>query len=92
MNELIKVVYANDQPTVSARDLHEFLGIETRYNDWFKRMTEYGFTENHILKLSGADCTAFHGSLFPVALLYIPRLMKIKKDISIHNNPLHICS
>ena len=54
--------------------------------------TEYGFTENHILKLSGADCTAFHGSLFPVALLYIPRLMKIKKDISIHNNPLHICS
>ena len=48
--------------------------------------------QNHILKLSGADCTAFHGSLFPVALLYIPRLMKIKKDISIHNNPLHICS
>ena len=45
MNELIKVVYDNDQPTVSARDLHEFLGIETRYNDWFKRMTEYGFTE-----------------------------------------------
>ena len=54
--------------------------------------TEYGFTENHILKAISADCTAFHGSLFPVALLYIPRLMKIKKDISIHNNPLHICS
>ena len=32
MNELIKVDYTTDRPTVSARDLHEFLGIETRYN------------------------------------------------------------
>ena len=30
--------------------------------------TEYGFTGNHILKPSGADCTAFHGSLFSVVL------------------------
>lgn len=46
MNELIKVTYENDRPTVSGRDLHEKLGISTRYNDWFSRVCEYGFTEN----------------------------------------------
>ena len=48
MTELIKVNYdeSTDKPTVSGRDLHEALGVETRYNDWFKRMTEYSFTEN----------------------------------------------
>ena len=33
--------------TVSARDLHAALGVETRFNDWFSRMCEYGFAENH---------------------------------------------
>lgn len=46
MNDLINVSYAGEQPTVSGRELHEALEIETRYNDWFKRMCEYGFTEN----------------------------------------------
>lgn len=45
MEELIKVSYDNERPTVSARDLHEFLGIGTRFNDWFSRMCEYGFIE-----------------------------------------------
>lgn len=46
MNDLIKVNYDNaDRPTVSGRELHEALGVETRYNDWFPRMCEYGFTE-----------------------------------------------
>lgn len=45
MNELIKINYTSDRPTVSARDLHDFLEVETRYNDWFPRMCEYGFTE-----------------------------------------------
>lgn len=45
MNELIKISYKNDKPAVSARELHEFLGVETRFNDWFHRMCEYGFTE-----------------------------------------------
>ena len=31
---------------VSGRQLHETLGVKTRYNDWFNRMTEFGFTEN----------------------------------------------
>ncbi len=45
MEELIKVSYDNERPTVSARDLHEFLGIGTHFKDWFPRMCEYGFTE-----------------------------------------------
>lgn len=45
MNELIKVNYETDQPTVSARELHEGLGIKTAFKDWFPRMAEYGFTE-----------------------------------------------
>lgn len=45
MNELININYDTEQPTVSGRELHEALSVETRYNDWFKRMTEYGFVE-----------------------------------------------
>ncbi len=46
MNELIKVTVNNkQQPTVSGRDLHRALEIESNYTTWFSRMTEYGFTE-----------------------------------------------
>lgn len=45
MKELIKVTYDNDRPTVLGRALHEALEVKTRYNDWFSRMCEYGFTE-----------------------------------------------
>nr|WP_317413259.1 antA/AntB antirepressor family protein [uncultured Solibaculum sp.] len=45
MNELIKVDYSTDRPTVSARELHEFLEVKTAYKDWFPRMCEYGFSE-----------------------------------------------
>lgn len=45
MDELVKVVYETGEPIVSARDLHEGLEINTRFNDWFSRMVEYGFTE-----------------------------------------------
>ena len=43
MNELIKINYDAEQPTVSARDLHDGLEIKTAFKDWFPRMTEYGF-------------------------------------------------
>ena len=46
MNELIQVNYDNDRPTVLARDLHEFLEVQTPYHNWFPRMCEYGFSEN----------------------------------------------
>lgn len=46
MNEIIKVNYENERPTVSGRELHEFLEVGSNYTTWFNRMTEYGFTEN----------------------------------------------
>lgn len=45
MNDLIKVEYSNDTPTVLARDLHAALEVKTAYKDWFPRMCEYGFQE-----------------------------------------------
>ena len=45
MNEIIKVNYDREQPTVSARDLHEKLKVKTEFKDWFPRMCEYGFTD-----------------------------------------------
>lgn len=32
---------------MSARELYEFLEIRTRFNDWFSRMIEYGFSESN---------------------------------------------
>ena len=46
MNDLIAINYDTDKPTVSGRELHEALGINTPYTQWFGRMAEYGFTEN----------------------------------------------
>ena len=46
MNELLKIeINENQEQTVSGRELHMFLGIETRYNDWSARMLQYGFCE-----------------------------------------------
>ncbi|MDR3767526.1 MAG: phage antirepressor KilAC domain-containing protein [Butyricicoccus sp.] len=54
MYELIRVNFSSDsdQPTVSARELHEFLGVKDHYRTWFPRMCEYGFEE-------GRDFRAF---------------------------------
>lgn len=46
MDDLIKINYETEQPTVSARDLHEGLGIETPFKKWIDRMCEYGFEAN----------------------------------------------
>ena len=51
MNELITINYENENPTVSARELHEFLEVKTAYKDWFPRMCEYGFAEGHDFNL-----------------------------------------
>ena len=45
MNELININYDTDKPTASGRELHKALEVKDHYTDWFKRMTEYGFTE-----------------------------------------------
>ena len=45
MNELLKVNYDNERITLSARELHEFLGVSERFSSWFERMKQYGFYE-----------------------------------------------
>lgn len=46
VTELIHISYDDtDKPTVSGRELHQALEVNTRYNDWFPRMCEYGFTD-----------------------------------------------
>lgn len=50
MNQLIKINTSSENITISGRELHQFLKVKTRYNDWFERMTEYGFTENEEYK------------------------------------------
>lgn len=56
MNDLIKVSYDSDKPTVLGRDLHIFLEIETPYSKWFPRMCEYGFIENVDFISLGQNC------------------------------------
>ena len=47
MNEIAIVInYGDEKPTVSGRELHAALKVETPYKKWFDRMTEYGFTED----------------------------------------------
>ena len=46
MQELLKINYETEEPTVSARELHDQLNIGTKFATWFQRMTEYGFSEN----------------------------------------------
>ena len=51
MNELIKLqsqtINGNDVETVSARELHEFLGNGDMFANWIKhRVEKYGFVEN----------------------------------------------
>ena len=48
MNELIKVeINENNEQIVSARLLHEFLEVKSRFNDWINnRIEKYGFLED----------------------------------------------
>ena len=63
MNELITIT-TNEvgEPTVLGRELHEFLGVTTRYNDWFPRMVEYGFTEGKDFNLLKNEQVRFEGN------------------------------
>ena len=73
MTELIKINYDNPQrPVVSGRELHKALDITTRYNDWFARMCEYGFTEDKdfylfLSKSSGGRPSTDHMLTIPMA-------------------------
>ena len=50
MQELIplqpQTINGNAVETVSARELHEFLGVTERFSSWMERQFQYGFEEN----------------------------------------------
>ena len=46
-NEIIKINMRElEKPTVSGRELHSALEVNSNYTTWFNRMCDYGFTEN----------------------------------------------
>jgi len=57
MHELIPINYEGERPTVSGRELHKILGVETPYKQWFDRMCDYGFSEgkSHCTILCNGD-------------------------------------
>ena len=62
MNEItIAVKYDNDNPTVSGRELHAALEVQTPYRMWFPRMCEYGFTENVDYSVTNIFCSYSKG-------------------------------
>lgn len=62
MNEILKVNYESEVPTVSARDLHEALEINTKFQDWIPRMIEYGFEESKDYNLLKNEKVQIEGS------------------------------
>lgn len=63
MNNLIEIqVNENQEQTISGRELHMFLGVETKYNDWFQRMLQYGFEEGKDFNSLKKEQVQFEGS------------------------------
>lgn len=66
MNELLKIeINDNQEQTVSGRELHMFLSIETPYKKWFDRMCEYGFAENVDFLTVDKNVYGQNGQLMP---------------------------
>ena len=61
MDDLIKVNFAEEYPTVSARDLHAGLGIGTQFRTWFPRMCAYGFIEHQDYERLYQKCSTAGG-------------------------------
>jgi len=80
LNELIKIEVKEGQETVNARELHSFMEVRTRFNDWFKlRVEKYGFTE-------GEDFTAVTEKLVTVATEYFISIDMAKELSMVENN------
>ena len=66
MNDLLKIeVNSNQEQTVSGRELHMFLGIETPYKKWFDRMCEYGFAKSVDFLTVDKNVYGQNGQLMP---------------------------
>ena len=80
MNELIQVNYDNDRPTVLARDLHEFLEVQTPYHKWFPRMCEYGFSENIDYMMMDKNVLRSDGTKMPQIQHDAQLIIQLEKD------------
>lgn len=78
MNELVKINYETEQPTVSARDLHEKLEISKRFSAWFETNSK-GFVE-------GQDYTTLM-SLRAEQLTVSSKWSVMKKSLRIPSTP-----
>lgn len=61
MNELLTISFEEEQPTVSARDLHEALEIGTTFRTWIVRMIEYGFEDVRDFQRVYQKCSTLGG-------------------------------
>lgn len=59
MNDLIPINYDSERPTVSARELHAFLEIDTPYLSGFRECANMAFRKRRIL---------------PRTILYTPKI------------------
>lgn len=81
MNDLIAINYDTDKPTVSGRELHEALGINTPYTQWFGRMAEYGFTENEDFWTAHKNVIRSDGTEMPQVQLEHSLTIPMAKEI-----------
>lgn len=68
-------------PTVSGRELHEALGINTPYTQWFGRMAEYGFTENEDFWTAHKNVIRSDGTEMPQVQLEHSLTIPMAKEI-----------
>jgi phage anti-repressor protein len=72
MTDLIRIEERDGIQTVNARELHGFLEVETRFNDWIKnRIERYGFEEEQdfilltekLVSGNNANCKSYYISI-----------------------------
>lgn len=63
MESIAQVIRVDENSmTISARDLHDALGIDTDFRHWFPRMCEYGFSEGPDFNTVKNDRVQFEGN------------------------------
>lgn len=83
MNELINVTLnENNEPVISARQLHTALGVTDRFSRWFERMLAYGFEENS----DYVGCEIFHDLARKKVKDYIIKLDMAKEIAMLQRN------
>lgn len=83
MNELISITLNEDnEPVISARQLHTALGVTDRFSRWFERMVAYGFEEN----TDYVGCEIFHDLARKKVKDYIIKLDMAKEIAMLQRN------